>query len=290
MPLDSLQRHRLDIPAAGGLTLALHRVWGDVTHPVPVIVTHGTSSNAQVCNMLAQVLALEGFDCYVLEWQAHGESGRAEVEPNFEQLAQCDVPAALAAVRARTGSAAFWVGHSGGGLLPLIHLARTPEAAEHIAGLVTLASQTTDAARSWRNRLTVATAAVVTQLLGRFPGRALRVGPENELKGVMHQWFGWSWRGKWVGHDGFDYMAAMKGITLPTLSLAGAGDTLIAPPSGVERLFHALGSADKTFVTCGTAHGFGEDYTHSRLIASRRARDEVYPLIARWLTERASPR
>ncbi len=287
-PVAPLRRESLAIPAAGGLVLALHRISGSVRYRPPVILTHGTFSNAQVCSVLAQTLALEGFDCFVLEWQGHGQSSAPQRQPDFEDLSGCDVPAALAAVRQLTGQRqALWVAHSGGALLALMHLARTRAAREEVAGLVALASQATDAGRTLKGRAQIVIGRLITAALGHLPGRLLRLGPENEFGVAMNQWFGWSWSGRWRGRDGFDYLAALKDLHLPALCISGAGDDFIAPVTGCQRLCDALGSTDKQHLQCGTATGFGEDYTHARLIASRRAREEVWPRLVTWLKARA---
>ena len=75
-------------------------------------------------------------------------------------------------------------------------------------------------------------------------------------------------------------------ITVPILALAGGGDWAIAPPAPCEDLVEATSSADRTFVACGRAEGFGEDFTHNRLIVSTPARREVWPLIADWIESR----
>src|SRR2546422_9457618 len=46
-----------------GVELALHRVSGAVWQACPVLLTHGTFSNGQVCAGLAGFLADHGFDC-----------------------------------------------------------------------------------------------------------------------------------------------------------------------------------------------------------------------------------
>lgn len=48
-----------------------------------------------------------------------------------------------------------------------------------------------------------------------------------------------------------------------------------------------LGSQDKRLVICGTSTGFAEDYGHTRIIASRTARQEIWPVILGWMRDRA---
>ena len=271
-----------------GVELSLVRFSGEVRGEAPVLLTHGTFSNAQVCAKLAAYLADHGFDCWIVEWRGHGQSQAGRGKPDFQHLADFDVPAGLAAVRRLTGNPhVFLAGHSGGGLVFLMHLARQPETRQHVKGLVTLASQATEAGRRWRDKARIASFAILNNVLGHVPGPAFGLGPENEWRGVMNQWFRWNWTQRWVGRDGFDYATALREIDVPALCLAGAGDRFIAPVLGCRRLFEALGSRDKRFVVCGTSDGFAEDYDHARIIASRAAGQEIWPLIAAWIRERA---
>jgi len=271
-----------------GVDLSLLRFSGEVRWETPVLLTHGTFSNAQVCAKLASFLADQGFDCWIVEWRGHGRSDAGRGRPDFEHLAAFDVLAGLDAVRRHTGKPRlFLAGHSGGGLVLLMHLARSPDTRKRVSGLITLASQATEAGRRWRDKATIAGFAVLNNALGRLPGPAFGLGPEDEWPGVMNQWFRWNWTRRWVGHDGFDYGAAVREIDVPALCLAGAGDRFIAPVPGCRRLFDALGSRDKRFVLCGTSDGFAEDYDHTRIIASRAAGQEIWPVIATWMRERA---
>jgi oxygen-independent coproporphyrinogen-3 oxidase len=271
-----------------GVELSLLRISYDTRQDTPVLLTHGTFSNAQVCTRLARYLAENGFDCWILELRGHGRSAAGSVHPDFERFSEFDVPAALHAVRQRTKKEQlFWVGHSGGGLVLLMHLARHPEERPKVKGIVTLASQATEAGATWTGRAKIALGAMTNNLIGYAPGPLLKLGPENEFRGVMNQWFRWNWNGRWTGKDGFDYLEALKQVEVPALCFAGGGDRFIAPYRGCRRVYDALGSVDKRMALCAKSEGYGEDYSHSRIIASRRAQQEIWPTISEWLIKRA---
>jgi alpha-beta hydrolase superfamily lysophospholipase len=267
-----------------GVDLALTRFPARRAGQAPVLLTHGTFSNGGICARLAAYLAEHGFDAWVLDLRGHGGSQRAVPKPDFEAFGLLDVPAAIEAVRTHTGRRDLYlVGHSGGGLAFLMHLARRPAVQRDVVGLVTLASQATDACATLRGRLIVTGSRLATNLLGYTPGPAWRLGPENEAKGVLETWFRWNRTARWTGHDGFDYLAALGAVTIPTWCLAGAGDRVIAPVQGCRRLFDALGSPQKQWTVCGRAEGFSEDFGHARLVASRAAQREIWPRIKDWL-------
>jgi oxygen-independent coproporphyrinogen-3 oxidase len=269
--------------------LSLLRIYGEVWHDSPILLSHGTFSNAQTCTRLATYLAENGFDCWILELRGHGRSEVGPVHPDFEQFSELDVPAALRAVRQKTqNKQLFWVGHSGGGLVPLMHLARHPEACAQIKGIVTLASQATDAGVTWSGWAKIALSAVGNNVMGYAPGPLFKLGPENEFRGVMNQWFRWNWNGRWTGTDGFDYLEGLRRIEVPALCFAGGGDRFIAPYQGCRRLYSALGGLDKQMVFCAKSEGYGEDYSHARIITSSRAQQEIWPIISEWLVKRAN--
>jgi oxygen-independent coproporphyrinogen-3 oxidase len=274
------------VVADDGVELGLTRYSNGAGQGIPVILTHGTFSNGTMCSRLAAYLAGEGFDAWVLELRGRGPS-RDVARPTFESFGLLDVPAAVDAVRASTGQRRlFLVGHSGGGLAFLMHLARRPAERETVRGLVMLASQATEACATLSGQLMVAFGWVAESLLGYTPGRALRLGPENEPKGILRQWMQWNRNARWTGTDGFDYLDAMTAIDVPTLCFAGTGDRYIAPVRGCRRLYEALGGQDKTWILCARSEGFSEDFDHTRIVASRAAQREVWPRIRDWLAER----
>ena len=279
------ERHR--VLAADGVALSLTRVVGTESVGAPVVLTHGTFSNAGICLRLADYLARHGFDCWVLELRGHGASQRVVPHPSFEAFGLLDVPAALEAVRAHTGRPLLLVGHSGGGLAFLMHLVRQPSARADVRGVALLGSQATEACATWSGRMFVAFGRLTDLTLGYTPGRALGLGPEDEPGGVLTEWYRWNRSQRWTGGDGFDYLAALGNLSVPALCIAGAGDTFIAPPAGCRRLYDALGGADKAWLLAARSEGFSEDFGHARLIASRAAQREIWPRIRDWLVARA---
>jgi oxygen-independent coproporphyrinogen-3 oxidase len=278
------ERHR--ILAEDGVELSLTRVVGPDKAGHPVVLTHGTFSNGGICARLAGYLAGHGFDCWVLELRGHGASQRAVPAPSFEAFGRLDVPAALEAVRAHRGRPVFLVGHSGGGLAFLMHLVRRPSARPDVRGVVLLGSQATEACATWRGRLLVAFGRLTDRVPGYTPGRAFGLGPEDEPRGVLTEWYRWNRTRRWTGQDGLDYLAALGDLSVPALSIAGARDWFIAPPAGCRRLHDALGGRDKTWLLAARSEGFLEDFGHARLIASRGAQREIWPRIRDWLVAR----
>jgi predicted alpha/beta hydrolase len=270
------------VPTADGLRLAVHRI-GD-RGGIPVVLSHGTFSNRRSCMGLAAFLAKQGYECWVSEWRGHGASSCPDRPHSFDDVAMLDVPAIVGAVTSLSGREdIFWVGHSGGGLILLMWMARFPHlAARHIKGMVMLASQATGAAASRRRRAVILAIDCLLRWRKTAPGHWLGIGPEAESALLMRQWCRWNLMRSFCGLDGFNYETGVSGLNLPVLALAGAGDHFIAPASDCEALASRCGT-DVEFYICGKRQGFREDYTHNRLIASRNAGIEVWPLISNWL-------
>lgn len=263
--------------------LALYRFPHKSSLYPPVIMTHGTFSNASICQELAKFLNKEGFDCWIYEWSGHGRSEFGDLTPDAEDYALCDVPAVLKAVQTETKQKkCIWVAHSGGGFLPLMYMARDDNRQKEIQALVALGSQTTGAGKTFVQKISIILVMVIMRLFGQMPGALFGLGPENECMGFMPQWCRWNWTGKWLGKDKFDYLEAMKKITLPALFIAGGNDK-IAPAGGCYELFSALNSTNKKFILCSKKNGFAEDYNHRRLLASQNSQNEIWPEILNFI-------
>jgi predicted alpha/beta hydrolase len=281
--------------ADDGVELALYRAEpgaGSRRRATPVLLVHGTFSNRHFFlgsgeRGLARYLASRGYDAWAGELRGRGRS-LAQGPPGvwrFEDWIRRDAPALLGAVREATGSdKVIWIGHSAGGVIAVASGGLVHRQADAFAGIVMVGAPAPSRPGAWHVPL-AAIGYGITRLVGRFPARALGIGPVDEQLGIMGQWMSWNVRQRWIGDDGTDYLANARRITVPALAVAGAGD-IIAPPSACRGLLDTLGPGDRTMLVCGRRQGFSENFTHNRLIVSAPGRAEVWPAIARWLEER----
>ena len=275
---------QLWLPTPAGPRLNVIHFPSRATAP-KVIITHGAFSRASFLLRLSHFLHHQGFEVWLFEWRGHGDSDPDDGSTNYESLAEVDLQTVLLHVTQHSQGSApiFFVGHSVGGVLPWMLLARHPELRSLVAGVVSIGSQITGAGSSLARRAGLLGIAAAVHLLDGAPCSVFRVGPNDEAKGVMSQWVSWNRQGQWLGYDGFDYSHASSQVQVPALLLAGGGDTLVAPLHGVAQLHAALGSADKTLLHCARSAGFAEDYTHGGLVCSPAAMQELWPLIATWI-------
>jgi pimeloyl-ACP methyl ester carboxylesterase len=304
------------------LALARRRPRGAPRGP-PVVLCHGIATN-HVCMdfglerwSLSAHLARAGFDCFALDLRGHGASRPARAGAprtwTFDDYVRLDVPAALDAVRAATGSPRVaWVGHSQGGLIGMAACALYPD---RVAALASLGAPVYFDAQDplklfarlgflFSGRLNRFLARCLAPLSGLWHPpvsevaingrnvtrpvyrRMLANVIENISPGVLRQF------GRWIANDTFDaldgsvdYRAALARCTQPALLVAAAADR-IAPPPVVERAGRAWGGSAEVWVV-GVASSACCDYGHSDLLFGRNAPEEVFPIIARWL-ERVS--
>ena len=276
---------RREILTADDVRLAIHCL-GE-PGGIPVLLVPGTFSNHTFWlgtrgTGFARALAADGYEAWVLDPRGHGDSQRPRRGQHwdFDHWARYDVPAAIRAA-ARRGRGVIVVGHSAGGATSLIACAVEPDLRGLVRALVVVATPL-PWLQAFRRAVTWLTRAL-SRALDRFPARLVGLGPEDELGGVMAQWMTWNLEGHWRGDDGTDYEARLSDLELPVLFLAGSGDHVEAPPRAVHALFKLVGSRDKTFLLCGRAGGFSEDYDHVGVLVSRAARLEVWPKILEWL-------
>lgn len=274
----------IPVQTPDGVQLALYKVSGN--DGPAVILTHGTFSNHRSCVGLAQKLAADGFAPWIFDWRGHGKSQSPATPATLDDVANYDIPAVLHAVQQfHRQDKVFLLGHSGGGLAMSMWMARNPELAnKQVHGLVLMAAQATCAAQTLKHRVLISLIDILIKSTRSAPGHLFKIGPEPESSALMRQWCRWNLTQKFSGPDGFDYLQHLREVTVPVLALAGAGDQFIAPLNGCLELAEAFGGQKVQFQQCGRASGYSEDYTHDRLILSKTASVQIWPMISAWLT------
>ncbi len=241
-----------------------------------------------------------------------------EAEWTVDDLAMYDVPAILDYVQAATGrDRVNWVGHSLGGMLMFAHLERAAHP-ERIATFVGMGSTIAQAEVPQRDMLRanhalrtlcrlVSTSRMARPMsvarppglgrvdafyytstnvdrrtISRFYGYVL----EDLSKGALKQLDPYLARGHFLSADGtIDYVHESKGLTTPTLLIAGEADIMSDIPSTIIT-YEGIGSPDKTLMRFGKREGQIDDYGHCDLVWSRHAPHEIFPPLIDWLDRR----
>jgi predicted alpha/beta hydrolase len=312
-----------------GWRLALHRHRPHARGPgAPVILCGGYGCNRHFLDYdetysLARHLARQGFDAWVLELRGRGLSHptRACVRPGawtFDDLAQVDVPAAIAYVAEAADRRVAWVGHSMGGMVLYAHLGCDPGDGRVAAGITVAAPVVFPPASAslftWIGQLLLHVPfsdtvpqrwvlGVLWHLLGPTDalavgmnpanvdrptvGRALRRALSDVSRLKLKQLARWAIEGEFSSVDrAIDYRAALGGVRTPLLVVAGSADQL-ATPAAVQGALTHLPVGAASYLEFGRARGHSVDYGHVDLILGRAAPGEVFPVLTRWLAEHA---
>ena len=272
------------VVTADGVMLALHRVRAHRDARAALLLVHGAFSNHRLWlrRGFAYYLSERRFDVWAADLRHHGASDR-EPAPRtwrFADWIQHDAPALVTRVRAETVDAPLaWIGHSAGGAVGLCAAARLGSALplDAVVTFGTPGPRRMSGAR-WAG---AAVMIALARALGRFPARALGVGSEDEGAELLADWLDWNVKGRWVGRDGYDYWEALRTLRTPYLAVAGADDTLWAPPAACAQVVERVGRDHATL----TVHdGLG----HRGLVLSPRARDSAWSATADWLANTLS--
>jgi len=246
-------------------------------------LTHGTFSDRKVCMGISEFLVKEGYTCWILEWRNHGESSIINEPYNFERIGKEDVEKALDYLfTVEKLEQIDCVTHSGGGISLTINLIEHPKNIKRIKRIVFFACQAFGAGYSYGNRIKLLMGKYSSKLLGYTPAKFIG-RPHDEAYSFMKQWFDWNLSKEFIGDTGRDYALEMPKIQIPILSISGSGDTFVAPMIGCKAYLSKFENPKNKLLHCGKKTGFMEDYTHSRLIYSRNAEQEIYPEVLEWI-------
>jgi pimeloyl-ACP methyl ester carboxylesterase len=240
------------------------------------------------------------------------------LEWDIEDLILNDVPTAVNFVRKETGAASVaWVGHSLGGIIGMGHVERNPRDSG-IGCLVAAATPmivpqpTTVFQRDikhlrfvltamnnrWQSMAQAITLGQLKTPVDEFyyneknmthvTLQMIRMRVAEDIPApVLDQLLKMAETGELRSPDGrFNYSRELPRLTLPALFIAGKVDHS-ADPEGVHYAYEHVASKDKTFRLFGLAWGDSIDYGHDDLILGKRAKEEVFPVIEKWLQDRA---
>ena len=273
---------------------------------------------------LARHLASRGYLTLAIDLRGHGHSERPSRTGSrrfgwaFDEYLLHDVPAAIAYARRVTGAdAVHWIGHSMGGILGYAHLARggSPDLRSMIAvgssldysgsasgfhALVPLGALLLD-------RIPLVPIGLLGQISSALVGRVAtpferfnvwsgNTDPELwrdiAMRGfhavsppVMAQLATAMGKGGLRSRDGaIAYSDGLAAATTPVLSIAGTRDPQ-CPPDAARRTLEAVGSPRRALQVFGREHGHVDHYGHFDLLIGRRAKEEVFGHLDRWIDE-----
>ncbi len=309
IPYSYRQRHEsYPVIVAHGIAMNKYNVDLDYEHSLPYFLKEA------------------GYKVFAISLRGAGASFYSSQERpqdyNFDTLVEQDLPAFIQKAKEVTGaSKVSWIGYSLGALLAQGFLGRQLPGSEDIACFVSLAGPgrldhltghfLSHVAR-FRKMLRFVDVQLAAQLFSPFIGRPyspidpifyntellrgktirylMNNAVENISEGLLEQLAQALSSGReWSKDASVDYRASLKNMRLPSLFIAGAGDT-IAKPESVRFAWESIQSKEKEFVLLSRAKGFSADYCHNGLVLGKRARAEVYPIVLNWLEKHGMQR
>jgi len=286
---------------------------------LPVLLCHGISANGRNMDLdathsLARFFAAHGRESFAIDLRGGGASdmpdpakGRGYLY-SIDTFATFDIPVAIGKIRAMTGAPKVdYVGHSMGGLIGYIYLAR---GGDLINSFVVLGSpvrfawgEDLERRLKWASDVlqhhldfvdTHLLVDMTTPLHGALHTIADDVlyNPENMAVatwkkfmatgvstisgGVLRQFALWLEKDAMLSADGeTDYLEALRRVTVPILVVAGKVDRL-GPAPAVKPGYEAMGGPKRFFIA-GEENGFSHDYAHMDLVIGERAAQELWP-------------
>ncbi|MGE0614010.1 MAG: alpha/beta hydrolase [Bacteriovoracia bacterium] len=276
---------------------------------------------------LARALAAQGYDVWCLELRGHGKSDRANMFAGrhfgwtVDDYFTGEIPLAIQHILEKTGQPrVHWIGHSLGGLLLYAMMARR-EDAKLRSGICIAGSIDYSASKSqyhmfaklkagarwvpagpihWLTNLTAPFTQRFKNSLEAFnywqsntPDRPARILQANNFhpvsSGVLIQMASLFEGGGFKSADGkVRYIDGVPQSKLPVFALAGDEDRQ-CPADAVKLGFEHVASPDKQYKCYGIENGEPDHYGHFDLIIGKRAKDEVYPDILKWLADHDAP-
>lgn len=240
----------LPVTAADGTTNAIEVLAADGGDEV-VFVVPGMGVKASYYRPLLESFVARGYTTAVADLRGLGASSvrpRRGTDFGYREMVELDYPAYLTALRDHLGDRPIYLlGHSLGGQLAALHLAREPDS---LAGLVLVAACTVYHRNwgPWRGPVLWAVANgydVVARTLGYFPGQRLGFGG-TEAATVMRDWAHNARTGEYAPQGtSFDYEGRLRDVTCPILGLTIEGDNW-APPAALRHLLDKMPSASVT--------------------------------------------
>lgn len=271
---------------------------------------------------LGRYLAGEGFDVWNLSFRGTGRSlNPLKGGPKrwtLDDLIDRDLAAVIRYVQKESGSAKVsWVGYELGGVLLYGYLEKRGDAG--LAALVTIGAPVTFSHPSQepmkrllkldesptlkRLFLSLNAPFFLRFLLPLVPKiETIFYNPDNMEDGIKEKFLAEALaeinpgildhllfiikRSEFVSGQGdFNYRNHLSRVRLPLLLVGGEGDA-VAPPEAIRAVHRAVGSSDRTVRVFGPRAKDSAAYGHLDLILGSKAKQEVYPVISRWLKQR----
>ncbi|WP_281613557.1 alpha/beta fold hydrolase [Flammeovirga sp. SubArs3] len=267
-----------------------------------ILMIHGSVESGRIFYSnsdkgIAPYLAQKGFDVFVADFRGRGKSTPPVSSKSKNRQIDAieeEIPALLNRIKQEYDAKVniHIVAHSWGGVWMLAHLARHPELT--IKSMVYLAVKRSISIKSFKKFFEVDLvwkwiSGLITNIVGYFPAKEMKIGDENESKGVYQDCKSWVYSlDKWVDPtDGFDYLKAFekRSDLPPTLYLTGKKEYYLGHQQDVKRLMKEVNNTKDQFIYLSKDNGYALDYNHINICTAKEAIEDHFPIINLWLKQ-----
>ncbi|MEZ4319818.1 MAG: alpha/beta fold hydrolase [Myxococcota bacterium] len=188
---------------------------------------------------LASTLAGAGFRVHRADFRGRGMSPFAG-DWSYDDLVYRDVPALVRGVAASAGvpeDAVWVVGHSLGGHVTAASWATGSVRIRGLVGMganVWMPSLEPSRRKRLAKRAGMAAMRASLRLFDRVAAKRVNMGPVDEAPGYGRDVLGFWTRDAWMDRSGRDWLAALRTLEGPFLSVVSEGDALLASPAGAR--------------------------------------------------------
>lgn len=265
-----------------------------------VLMIHGSVESGRIFYSLkdkglAPYLAEKGFDVFVPDFRGRGRSiPKVSRHSKYRQIdaIEVEITALLDEIRRhhRWDVPIHIIAHSWGGVWMLAHLIRHQQL--NIASMCFLATKRSIAVDTFKKRFEVdfiwgVVAQLFTNVFGYLPAKQMKIGQENESRGVYQDCKQWVYSlREWIDpSDGFDYLKALEKVNNipPTLYLTGKNEYYLGHEVDVKRLMKEINNDSDRFVLLSKENGNALDYDHINICTAKEAVNDHFPTILSWL-------
>ena len=225
----------LPVTSADGATaeVLLQLPAGDIGHVIYWLPALGVSARQYL--PLAQTLAERGVAVAIHEWRGLGSSNRRAGRRDdwgYRELLENDLPAGIAALRARLPQASYWMGgHSLGAQLAPLYASLHPQQVKGLLVIAGGAPYWRCFPQGWAFWLAFALAPWLARLVGYLPGRRIGFGG-NEARGLIADWARSGRSGRYAAAGmSEDFEQRLGQLALPLLAMRMHDDWLVPQPS-----------------------------------------------------------
>lgn len=231
----------------------------------------------------ASYLASQGWDVHLADFRGHGQSTARGSQWSYHDLVREDVPRLIAGVKERVRGPVVAIGHSLGGHVCAASVGLGLCSVDALVGVATNIWLPTLEEPSYHWVKGALTQAMVGVSLpkGRFPSRALGVGPADEAMPYVRDLRQFWVEDRWGPVGGPDYLSALSEVRVPSLWIMGSGDGLLARPTSANAWASRIPGGERWMVG-GGAHGLKHAPGHMDLITSQRSWP-MWQRMERWM-------